>query len=275
MTTLNYGSYILYPQMAPIMSPIGNYSMNEFDTLEVMVSASDPNGHYLTFTADILPTFVQIINNGDGTAIIRITPDYMDAGTYNNIQIIVTDSGNPSMSDTEAFNLTVHNVNLPPIANALSSTTEGSPTLSVSFSAVGSTDLDGTIRRIRWDFDDGATASISNVTHNFDVAGKYYVVLTVTDNERTTGRDTIIIKNHPDLSQLFISEVSHADQSYGEFLEIFNNNSYDVNLREFKLVQRHRRGYIREIYDMGSDEVWEHSEMILPLLGLRTGNDTF
>ncbi|MBA7556691.1 hypothetical protein ES705_49407 [subsurface metagenome] len=63
-------------------------------------------------------------------------------------------------------------------------------------------------------------------------------------------------------------------------MEIFNNASYDINLREFKLIQRHRRGYIRDIYDIGLDEVWDESEMIVPskqviIIGRNTDAGTF
>ncbi len=260
MTTCEYGDYVLFPQIAPEISAIENITMNEMDTLDIAITASDVNGHYLSLSAVNLPSFAQLVDSGNGRGTIRFTPRYLDAGTYLSIQIIVTDSGKPPLTATDTFDLEVHNLNIPPRANAVSNIIEGSPPLSVAFSAEGSVDIDGMIQSYLWDFDDGTTASSSQVTRNFNIAGKYYVVLTVTDNEGAIARDTIIIKNHPELSQLFISEVSFADEEYGEFLEIYNGAPYDINLREFKLVKLHWRGYIKEIYDIGKDEVWDGSD---------------
>jgi len=280
MSSLNYGPYVLFPQYAPYLNVISDIIMNEMDTLEVTISASDVNGHYLSLSAINLPSFAQLVDSGNGKGIIRFTPGYLDDGAYPSIQIIVTDSGEPPLTDDKTFDLIVQNFNLSPNADAVSNIFEGSPPLSVSFSAEGSVDLDGTIQSYLWDFDDGTTASTSEISHNFNIAGKYYVILTVTDNQGAVGMDTIIIKNHPDLSQLFISEVSYADEEYGEFLEIYNNAPYDINMREFKLVQLHEKGYLKEIYDIGADEIWDESDMIIPskhvfIIGRNTDVTTF
>ena len=279
MTTLDYGPYVLFPQFAPKIAMIPDITMNEMDTLQVTITASDTNGHYLSFTSYNLPSFAQVIDNGDGTGVIRFTPDYMNAGIYNNIQILVTDSGKPSMTDSEVFTLTVHNVNLAPTAIASSNVTVGTPPMLVVFFSYGN-DLDGSIQSLLWDFGDGSTSTNSFPPHTYHTAGKHHAILTVTDNEGATGSDTVIIKNHPDLSQLFISEVSYADQPHGEFLEIFNNASYDINLREFKLIQLHAKGYLKDVYDIGRDEIWDDSEMIVPfkqvlVIGRNTDATTF
>ncbi len=49
-----------------------------------------------------------------------------------------------------------------------------------------STDADGTIASMNWDFDDGETGTGSPANHTYAAAGTYDVVLTVTDNEGGT-----------------------------------------------------------------------------------------
>jgi len=266
MTTLNYGEYVLYPQFAPRISTIANYVMNEMDTLEVAISATDTNGHYLSFSfsSEIIPTFARLIDNGDGTGILRFTPGYLDAGTYSDIEILVRDSGTPQMSDRTTFNLRVRNVNIAPTASASSDIQIGTPPMSVDFSGEGSTDLDGTIQNYYWNFGDGSSQTTRDASHTYDNAGKYYVILTVTDNNGATNSDTIIIKNNPNLAQIFISEVSYADPTTGEFLEIYNNLPYGINLREFKLIQIDAQENVQNIYDFGIDERWAETTTIIP-----------
>lgn len=264
MTTLDYGDFVLYPQFAPRISAIEDHVMNEMDILEVTISATDTNGHYLSFSSEILPAFAHLIDNGDGTGTIRFVPGYFDAGIYNDIQILVTDSGDPPMSDQATFDLTVQNVNIAPIANASSDIAIGTPPMRVDFSGEGSNDLDGTIQSYHWDFGDGNSQTTRDVSHTYDIAGKYYVIFTVTDNHRATDIDTLIIKNNANLTQIFISEVSYADPATGEFLEIYNNAPYAINLREFKLIQIDAPGTVQNIFDFGMDERWAESTTIIP-----------
>lgn len=71
--------------------------------------------------------------------------------------------------------------NQPPTAIAAASKTSGTAPLSVSFSSAGSTDPDGTIVRLQWNFGDGATSLEANPTHVY-AAGTWTATLAVTDN---------------------------------------------------------------------------------------------
>jgi len=70
----------------------------------------------------------------------------------------------------------------PPVANIATTpeTPEGDPPLLVIFDASGSTDDRG-IASYSWDFGDGSTSSEVVVSHTFEDAGKFIVILTVTD----------------------------------------------------------------------------------------------
>jgi PKD repeat protein len=264
MSMLDYGEFVLFPQFAPRMSAIGNYVMSEMTSLEVTISATDTNGHYLSFSSPNLPSFAQLIDNGDGTGVIQFTPGYLDAGTYNNIQILVEDSGTPKMSDQKTFDLTVQNVNLNPIANATSNISIGTPPMYIDFSGEGSNDLDGTIQSYEWNFGDGNSQSTQDASYTYDIAGKYYVIFTVTDNDGATDSDTLIIINHANLTELFISEASYTETSSAEYVEIYNNAPYAINLREFKLIQIDAQGDVQYIFDFGEEVYWPESTTIVP-----------
>jgi hypothetical protein len=102
------------PNSAPVLAAIPDQSMNEGATLDVPISATDPDGGTITLAALNLPTFGRLTDNSDGTGRIRFTPDFFAAGVYSQIQVIATDDGTPALSDTASFTLTVNNVNRPP-----------------------------------------------------------------------------------------------------------------------------------------------------------------
>lgn len=71
--------------------------------------------------------------------------------------------------------------NQPPTALASASTSAGPAPLTVTFSAAGSTDADGSIAGYAWDFGDGQTSAAAQPSHTYAV-GSYTARLTVTDN---------------------------------------------------------------------------------------------
>jgi probable HAF family extracellular repeat protein len=82
----------------------------------------------------------------------------------------------------------------PPVAMAGADVTSGRAPLTVSFSAAGSYDPDGTNLAYAWDFGDGsAVASDPNPTHVYTVPGKYTAVLSLTDGDGMTATATVAI----------------------------------------------------------------------------------
>ncbi len=71
------------------------------------ITATDPDGDSLKFSAQNLPGFCQLTDNRNGLARLRIVPGFNDAGNYPNVTIIVTDNGAPKLSDSDSFNLIV------------------------------------------------------------------------------------------------------------------------------------------------------------------------
>jgi PKD repeat protein len=85
-------------------------------------------------------------------------------------------------------------VNIPPVASTTgTSPTSGTAPLTVSFVGTNSYDSDGAISSYLWNFGDGATSTLSNVSHTYTAAGTYNATLTVTDNSGAKSTSTIAI----------------------------------------------------------------------------------
>lgn len=78
-----------------------------------------------------------------------------------------------------------------PVAVAACSPAAGDVPLTVSFSSAGSSDPDGNIVSTLWEFGDGATSTAPNPNHTYTVPGQYVVLLTVTDNQGVSTRNTV------------------------------------------------------------------------------------
>jgi hypothetical protein len=102
----------------PVLTAIPNQTMNEGATLNIPLSATDPDGDRIALRASNMPAFASLTDNGDGTGRLRLTPGRDDAGSYPNIKIFATDNGAPPLSDSTQFNLTVLNT-LPPLVCAV------------------------------------------------------------------------------------------------------------------------------------------------------------
>ncbi|MCK6622926.1 MAG: M4 family metallopeptidase [Calditrichaceae bacterium] len=121
--TLDFTLTVHNTNRPPEISAIANAAMDEGDTLEIFVSASDPDGDSLSFSTANFPLFGSVIDSGNGSALVRFIPGFEDAGTYLNLRVIVTDHGTPApLSDFISFMLVVNHVNRPPTLAALPDT---------------------------------------------------------------------------------------------------------------------------------------------------------
>ena len=98
---------------APVLAPITDLSVDENDAVTVLISASDADDDTLTLSAPGIgiPSFAVFTDNGDGSGSIVFTPGFNDTGVY---QLILTVSDG-ILSDSTVFNITVNNVNRPPL----------------------------------------------------------------------------------------------------------------------------------------------------------------
>jgi outer membrane protein assembly factor BamB/PKD repeat protein len=90
--------------------------------------------------------------------------------------------------------------NLPPIADVQPKFQEVVVGEMANFDASASYDPDGNITSYEWDFGDGASGTGVIVSHEYDIAGFYLVILTVTDDDNATGMDfaTVEAKEAPE-----------------------------------------------------------------------------
>jgi hypothetical protein len=94
----------------PALAPIGDQSVNVGQTLELVLTANDPEGGALAFTATGLPAGASLQDFGDGSAQLRYAPT--QAGRAD-VTVTVSDLGTPPESASETFALTA----LAPSAN--------------------------------------------------------------------------------------------------------------------------------------------------------------
>lgn len=95
----------------PTLDQIGNQIINEGDLLEFTVSASDPDGDELTFSATNTPTGSTF---DPETGVFSWIPSFDDAGNYEDIEFTVMDNGDPMGLDVELITMTVGDVNRAP-----------------------------------------------------------------------------------------------------------------------------------------------------------------
>lgn len=104
---------------APVLSPIGNRSMRAEKILIIELSATDPDGDGLAFSAVFMPEFGTLDDHGNGTATLTFAPGtFEDDGGEYEITIIVTDDSLEENTDQETFTLTV----LEPVTGAAGDT---------------------------------------------------------------------------------------------------------------------------------------------------------
>jgi hypothetical protein len=120
---------------APVLAAIGNKTVNAGQTLTFQISATDPNGNSLTYSASNLPSGSSFNNS---TRTFTWTPTSSQAGAYSNVRFNVSDG---SLTDYENITITVNSVNQAPVLAAIGSKTiDAGETLTFSISA---TDPDG------------------------------------------------------------------------------------------------------------------------------------
>lgn len=178
-------------------------------------NSTDPEGELSTLRWDF----------GDGSAEKSqsqpgpISHTYAAAGVF---KVTLTAEDAKGLTQTASTQITVDPpANIPPTAvlnAAQTSTIVGKP---ITFSAVGSKDVDGTILRFDWDFGDGTLlerTSPAPVPHTFASAGAKTVRLSLTDNGGATSTATQEIQvrlNAPPVASIAVSGVLETQSELG------------------------------------------------------------
>jgi hypothetical protein len=166
---------------SPVLDPIGSKSVDEGTLLTFAVTASDPDGDGLTFSASNVPTGASF---NPSTRVFNWTPAFGDSGNYN-VTFTVTDDGSPAESDSETVTISVGNVNRPPVLSTIGSKSVDEGDL-LSFT-ISASDPDGdTLTYSASNLPSGANFNSGTRTFNWTPAigdsGNYNVQFTVTDN---------------------------------------------------------------------------------------------
>jgi len=100
----------------PVLTPIGSRTVKEGEKIEIVITATDPDGDGLTYSTGNLPAGAGFDPN---TQKFTWTPGYDQAGNYMDVLFTVTDNGTPPLSASEAITIAVGNVNRPPVLNPI------------------------------------------------------------------------------------------------------------------------------------------------------------
>ena len=123
--------------LAPVLTAIGNRSVNEGATLKFTASATDADlpSQTLTYSLDAASLALGMsINASTGT--FSWTPTEAQGGMTPSVTVTVTDNGSGTLTDSETFTITVGDTNVAPVLAAIGnqSVNEGE-TLSFTVSA--------------------------------------------------------------------------------------------------------------------------------------------
>ncbi len=179
------------PNIVPVLTVIGNKSVNENAALTFTASASDTDGDPLTYSAIGLPSGA-FLNSSTGA--FSWTPSYSQSGTHN---VTFSVSDNNGGTDFEAITITVTNVNRAPVLAAIGnkSVNEGA-TLLFTISA---SDPDGQAVTITnsalqsWMSFDGTTFIAAP---DYTNSGNYSVSFTASDGALTDAETITIAVNN-------------------------------------------------------------------------------
>lgn len=172
----------------PVLDPIGDKTVNEGQTLSFTISATDPDGDPLTYSASDLPFGASF----NATGKFSWTPGYNQTGSYQ-VTFTVSDG---SLTDSETITITLIDVNTVPVLVSIGdkSVDEGE-LLEFTISA---TDEDGDpLTYSASNLSDGATFNATTQTFSWTPtyvqAGVYPGVrFTVTDNVHFVSEDITI-----------------------------------------------------------------------------------
>ena len=114
-------------------------------------------------------------------------------GTYT-VTVTVFDGRGGSGTASMIINVGSEPPNQPPTAVAEVTVASGDAPFNPAFSSANSSDPDGSITAWLWDFGDGTTSTLPHPAIKvYETPGVYTVTLTVTDDDGTTGSDSLVI----------------------------------------------------------------------------------
>ncbi len=178
---------------APSIDPIPPQSVNEGETLMFSITSSDPDGDPVQLSASNLPTGASFIDNNDNTGNFSWSPTFGQDGFY---QVSFSASDGNGGGDTEQADITVGDVNRPPLLTTIGSRIVDEGNL-LTF-VISATDPDG----------DDLTFSASNLptgatfnatsrnfswTPSYDQTNQFQVIFRVVDTHNAEDSEEVTI----------------------------------------------------------------------------------
>jgi len=165
------------PNSPPVLTPIGNRTVQVSDRLVITVTATDPDGNILTYSATNLPSGASF---DPTTHTFRWTPK--KTGVYQ-VTFTVTDNGLPQKSASETITITVGAINNPPVFNMTSKYTVAVGKL-LQFNVLATDPDNNSIVYSSSNLPSGATLNASTGLFQWTPGqtGTYKVTFTATDN---------------------------------------------------------------------------------------------
>lgn len=156
----------------------------------------------------------------------RCTISTAQAGTYH---VLV----NPyrafsGLTLTGSFSGGSTSTNQPPTATIANGPFNATAGAALAFSSAGSSDADGRIASVLWQFGDGSTSTASDPTYTYANAGTYTVRLTVTDDQGATGTSTTTATISPAASG-FSATTHYYDKGVFDYLYSDYDNAFSDN----------------------------------------------
>ncbi|MFZ5876513.1 MAG: kelch repeat-containing protein [Nitrospirota bacterium] len=205
----------------PVMTGIGEQTVNEAETLTLIASATDANGDTLAYSATGLPAGAAF---NPSTQTFSYTPGY-DVSTRladHVFEVVFTVSDGTS-AVSQRVQVTVRNVNRPPVASAGvdQQMACAGATCPITLDGTGSTDPDSSpgtqddIAQYRWYErygmpDQQLLGTGATLVAILDL-GMHTVTLEVTDQSGAIGTDTVTITLDPARLSLFMLEKAEVD----------------------------------------------------------------
>jgi sugar lactone lactonase YvrE len=181
---------------APVPDPVGNALLTKSQSLNLSLSASDPDGDTVTFTLVPALSFVSITspNPAARTATLFINPAGSNVGIYT-VRVQATDSkGATGLTSEFTITVTDPNNNAPiAVMNTLPATVfapNGSATATISLNGTGSSDPDGDAITYAW-YDGNTQIASGQVTTAQLGGGQHAIRLFVTDSKGASGSSAI------------------------------------------------------------------------------------
>lgn len=218
---------------APVLDLIGDKMIDENLTLQFTVTATDPDGDALVYSASNLPAGATF---NPSTGIFSWTPGYGQAGNYTNVEFTATDNGSPMQLDTKLITITVNDINRPPVFTAIGSQ-EVSENQPLAFT-VSATDPDGnpfvlSATNLPSGSAFNTSTGIFSWTPNYSQAGAYVVDFAATDNGTPTASSVLQVV-------ITVGDVPTPTEQAGNLINVVVDysfptaveNSYLANLRK-------------------------------------------